>query len=158
MRTTILTGHSNTAEDAKCRCGCAGWNAATLAGRVEAAFDVPSAGAFFNALDGADKAASDANFNTLLAATAKAPISFGQCVCGSQYSVADSRIVMNAGEREAAAVKFAAWRGHQATAAPTYRAVIEDVIDAINAAREQADVDFIADWNSAHTYCMEEGL
>ncbi len=108
---------------------------------------------FFEALDAADKAASDANFNALLAATAKAPSSFGKCVCGSEYSVADSRIALTVVEREAAAVKFAAWRGHNASAAPTYRAVIEDVIDAINAAREQADRDFVADWNTAHLDC-----
>jgi hypothetical protein len=107
---------------------------------------------FFEALDAADKAASDANFNALLAATAKAPSSFGKCVCGSEYSVAESRITLTDGERNAAAEELA-WHERPAAVAGPYTREVDIVIAAINAAREQADRDFVADWNTAHLDC-----
>jgi hypothetical protein len=124
--------------------------------RLDDALAPRSNEAFFNALQEADKKASTASFNELLAATAKTPSSFGSCVCGSEYSVADSRIVLGPMERHAAADAAAARYGMKASDSDVYYHQVQVIIDAINAHREQADRDFIADWYAGHAYCGDD--
>jgi hypothetical protein len=131
------------------------------ADRLEEALVPQSTAAFFDALDAADRASADAAYNAELAESAPLPEVFGRCVCGSEYSVISTQISLTDGERNAAA-RALAWhempemlRPASVTDGP-YTREVDIVIRAINAAREQADIDFINNWNDSHSYCGED--
>jgi hypothetical protein len=127
-----------------------------MAHRLEEALVPQSTAVFFDSLDAADRAAADAAYNAELAETAPLPDKFGRCVCGSEYSVADSRIVLGPMELHVAADAAAARYGMKASDSDVYYHQVSVIIDAINAAREQTDIDFINNWNDSHAYCGDD--
>lgn len=138
-----------------------------MSSRLDTVFDAPSTASYFDALADADSAVSDANYNALLAETAPIPTTFGQCLCGSHYSVADSRIVLSESE-QALAVSSLVQAALPSTASAfdkakdylrneaVYISQIQAAIDAINAARQQSDREFVDNWNDSHAYCGEQ--
>jgi len=138
-----------------------------MASSLDTVFKTPSTASYFDALAEADRAVSNANYNALLAETAPSPTTFGQCLCGSRYSVADSRIVLSQTE-QALAVSSMIRAALPSTASEfekakkylrngaVYSSQFDAAINAINAAREQADREFVDNWNDSHSYCGEQ--
>ena len=117
---------------------------------LTAAMRSGSTARFFDALDAVDR---KAGYRELMDSITPAPSTFALCRCGSQLAVADSRIVLGPMERHAAADAAAARYGMKASDSDVYYHQVQVIIDAINAHREQADRDFVADWNTAHLDC-----
>ncbi len=131
--------------------------------RLDDALAPRSTAAFFDALDAADRASADAAYNAELAESAPLPEVFGRCVCGSEFSVVSTRITLTDEERNAAA-RALAWHEMPEMLRPAsvadgpYTREVDIVIAAINAHREQADREFVANWNDSHVYCGDDYL
>lgn len=105
-------------------------------------FPVRSAGAFFDAIDQADKAIERTERLEWLASFAPTVTRFGSCTCGSVYEDRSERIELTDGERDAVA---------DGLGGATHFADI--VVDAINAARDRAGQAAHDDWCNDHVYC-----
>ena len=120
---------------------------------INAAFDVRPAAVFFDALTAADKAASDANWNELLARTAPAPDTHMHCVCGAEYTSNDDAIVLDDEDIAAAADALAMRYGHRGEDSVVYAHQALVMIQAVNYRRAAAEHRAQCDWHADHEWC-----
>lgn len=106
---------------------------------LTAAMRSGSTAKFFDAIEVVDR---KAGYAELMDSINTPPSTFALCRCGSQLVMADSRIRLTDGERQAAA-----------DALGGDLARVDIVVDAINTARADADRDYVADWNDSHLDC-----
>lgn len=115
----------------------------------------PSTAVFFDALEAADAAVRDADYNALLARTAPSPDVFASCVCGAELSIVTTEITLTAAEMDAAA-ELADQFGISDPDSPVCRDQVAAVVRAINAAWARGDQQYVADFRDTHTDCHED--
>lgn len=120
---------------------------------IACAFDIPSTGAFFAALDAANKAASDANWNEMLARTAPTPDVFAHCVCGSEYTAVHDTIELSDEDIAAAADALAFRYGQRGDDSVVYAHQARVMVQAINQRRDRAALNAESDWYADHEWC-----
>jgi hypothetical protein len=126
-----------------------------MAGLIDDAFSV-SLDKFWAALDAADKAVSDANWNEMLARTAPTPDVFARCACGSEYTAVDNTIELSDEDLDAAADALAARFGQRGSDSVVYAHQARAMIQAINQHRERIALNAESDWHADHEICEIE--